>query len=221
MADQLGAEPEIIRQARILWDYLRLGQPLRKSDCVIAMGSHDLRVGSYAARLVLEEWAPLLVCSGGLGRLTKEIWHEPEARKFARVAQEEGVPKESILVEGKSANTSENLRFSRQLLEENGLRVASAILAHKPYMERRVLAAAGVVWPDLDCSITSPPIPFDDYPTADIPMDEVIHIMVGDFQRIIIYGRKGYQTRQKIPQTAMDAFHLLVKTDYNRYLLNE
>ena len=49
-----GIKKEIIVQAGILWDYLRLGEPLRKADCLIAMGSHDLRVAEYAARLFLD-----------------------------------------------------------------------------------------------------------------------------------------------------------------------
>lgn len=59
-------EREILNAAKILWDYLKLNQPLQKSDCILAMGSHDLRVAEYAASLVVEGWAPLLVCSGGL-----------------------------------------------------------------------------------------------------------------------------------------------------------
>ena len=44
--------PENLADARLLWDYLRLGMPLQKSGCILAMGSHDLRVGEYAARCI-------------------------------------------------------------------------------------------------------------------------------------------------------------------------
>ena len=60
-------DPEIKNAARSLWDYLKLNQVLAPCDCIIAMGSHDLRTAEYAARLQLEGWAPWLVCSGGLG----------------------------------------------------------------------------------------------------------------------------------------------------------
>ena len=44
-------------------------------------------------------------------------------------------------------------------------------------------------------TVSSPPIPFEAYPTKDIPLEQVIHIMVGDFQRILIYPEKGFAAR--------------------------
>lgn len=215
------ADQAALQQAQILWDYLKLDQPLRKSDCLIAMGSHDLRVAEYAAQLMLESWAPLLVCSGGLGRLTKGIWQEPEGQKFAQIAMYAGVPGEQVLIEDKSSNTSENLLFSRELLEQKGLQISSAILVHKPYMERRAIATAGAVWHELDCIAAAPAISFDGYPTEEIPVEEVIQIMIGDFQRIIVYAEKGFQTRQKIPLEVMSAFQILVHQGFDRYLIED
>ncbi len=212
-------EKEILRNAQTLWDYLKLDQPLQKADCVIAMGSHDLRVGEYAAGLVLEGWAPLLICSGGLGRLTRDIWQEPEARLFYRAAVDAGLPSNQILLEENSTNTAENLKLSRELLKKKGGQIKKAILVHKPYMERRTLATAGIVWPDLNCIASSPPIAFADYPTADIPVEEVIQIMVGDFQRIIVYADYGYQTKQEVPPDVMTAFRFLMKRGYDKYLV--
>lgn len=212
-------DTEILEQAQVLWDYLKLGQPLKKADCVIAMGSHDLRVAEYAAQLVLSDWAPVLVCSGGLGRLTEKVWHESEALKFAQVAENAGIPSNLILIEHKSSNTAENLKFSRALLSEKMIGIGSAILVHKPYMERRVLAAAGVVWPDLKCTVSSPPFNLMNYPNRDIPMSDVIQIMVGDFHRIIVYAELGYQTPQEIPGNVMSAFNFLVRRGYEKYLV--
>lgn len=216
-----GIKKEIIVQAGILWDYMRLGEPLRKADCLIAMGSHDLRVAEYAARLFMDGWAPILVCSGGLGRLTNGIWNETEARKFAQIALSLGVEPNKIFLEEKSANTAENLRFSRDLLGENGLEINSAILVHKPYMERRVRATADIIWPELDFVITSPPISFADYPTKDILLHDVIEIMVGDFHRLMVYANKGFQSRQKITESAMRSFDFLVKAGFNGQCLIE
>ncbi len=61
-----------------------------KSDVILALGSHDLRVATRAAQLYLDGWAPLLVCSGGLGNLTSGIWTESEADKFAAIADSNG-----------------------------------------------------------------------------------------------------------------------------------
>jgi len=209
--------PDILAAARVLWDFLRLDQPLVKSDCLIAMGSHDLRVAEHAARLALEGWAPLLVCSGGLGRLTRGEWDEPEGRKFARVALRAGLDPQRVLVEESSSNTGENILFSKALLKEKGVHVRSAILVHKPYMERRAFATAENYWPEVFFTATSPPIPFENYPTPQIPLRMVIEIMAGDFLRVGAYARKGFQIPQSIPPEAQAAFETLQRAGFIRF----
>ena len=220
-----GHPPELslaaLANAQTLWDYLKLNQPLAACDCIIAMGSHDLRVAEQAAHLFLEGWAPLLVCSGGLGRLTSQKWHEAEARLFARIAIQAGVPAEKILIEDQSSNTGENIRFTQKMLAEQGVRIKSALLVQKPYMERRALATALKAWPEIDYCVSSPPIALQDYPADDISMQETIQIMAGDFHRILIYPRKGFQVEQQVPQKVMDAFQSLVKAGFSEYLVGD
>jgi uncharacterized SAM-binding protein YcdF (DUF218 family) len=212
-------EREALREAKILWDYLKLGHSLKQCDCVIAMGSHDLRVAEYAAELIIGNWAPLLVCSGGLGRLTRGRWQETEAVKFGRIAEASGVAKAQILLEDRSTNTGENILFSKALLDEKNIMVKTAILVHKPYMERRAFATATHFWPDLDVCVSSPPISFTDYAAGDITMENLINIIVGDFQRILVYPGKGYQSEQKVPKKAMKAFEKLVTMGFTHCLV--
>ncbi len=196
-----------------------MNQPLRKSDVVIAMGSHDLRVASYAAQLVLEGWAPLLICSGGFGRLTSGTWQESEAACFSAAAVEKGLSREKILQEDRSTNTGENLLFSKALCEKHDILTRTVLLIHKPYMERRVWAAALKIWPEPQAAVSSPPIPFEAYPTEDIPLNQVLHIMAGDFQRILVYPEKGFAVPQPVPDEVMDAFDLLVLNGYIQHLI--
>jgi uncharacterized SAM-binding protein YcdF (DUF218 family) len=207
--------------ARILWDYHHVGHSLEKADCVIVLGSHDTRVAERGAEVFLEGWAPLLVCSGHLGSLTREGWTRPEAEIFADVAVARGVPRDRILIESRSTNTGENVDFSRQLLAERGLTPHRAIAVQKPYMERRTLATFAQRWPELDVRVTSPRIDFDAYPTDEIRKDDVIHIMVGDLQRLILYGRKGWSAPQDVPPDVVHAYDGLVAAGYTRRLLAE
>ena len=202
-----------------LWDYHHVNQHLQKSDCILVLGSHDLRVAERGAELYLQGWAPLLIMSGGLGRLTQEMWSEPEADKFAKIALEMGVPKEAILIENKSTNTGENILFTQQLLQKENLAPKRFIVVQKPYMERRSFATFKKHWPEKELIVTSPQLSMQAYPTAEITLEEVIHIMVGDLQRIKVYPEKGFQIEQEIPKEVWEAFEKLVSLGFNSHLI--
>ena len=231
--------PECLKAAQVLWDYLKLNQPLSRCDRIIAMGSHDLRVAEHAAKLILDGWGSFLVCSGGFGRLTKDLWHKTEAQYFSQIAVQAGVPPERILIEERSTNTGENICFSRDLLEKKGISIQKVLLVHKPYMERRALATALNYWPQVDYCVSSPPISFKDYPTTlrhpsekqkadahesiypnEITLDQLIHIIVGDFQRILLYPEKGFQVEQNVPEEAMASFNTLMKAGFTDQVIH-
>ncbi len=211
----------IIELAQKIWDYHHLDHPLEKADCILVQGSHDLRVAERGAQLFLEGWAPLLIFSGGLGNLTAGMWDEPEADKFARLARQMGVPAEHILIENQSTNTGENVQFTRQLLAEHRLDPHKFIAVQKPYMERRTYATFRKIWPQKEVIVTSPQVSFDAYPTAEISQDKVIHIMVGDLQRIKLYPEKGFQIYQEIPADVWEAYEFLVGLGYTENLIPE
>ena len=189
--------------AEKLWHYLQLNQQIEKSDAILVLCSHDKRVAERAAQLMLEEWAPLLIFSGGLGSITKSMWTEPEADQFAAIALGMGVPPERILIENRSTNTGENFRFTEKLLAENGVDPRKFIVVQKPYMERRSFATFRKMWPEKEVIVTSPQVTFDEYldsySNSELSVDEVISIMVGDLQRIKVYAERGFQIPQEIP----------------------
>jgi uncharacterized SAM-binding protein YcdF (DUF218 family) len=206
--------------AKKIWDYHHVNHTLIKSDCILALGSHDKRVAERAADLFNEGWAPLLIFAGGLGRLTEGMWQETEADLFARIAMEKGVPKEAILIENRSTNTGENILFVRQLLHDRNINPQTFIIVQKPYMERRSYATFEKNWPGKSFIVTSPQIAFEDYPNEEIPLEQVINIMVGDLQRIKIYPEKGFQTYQEIPDDVWQAYDRLVEMGYDKQLVS-
>ena len=46
-----------------------------------------------------------------------------------------------------------------------------------------------------------------------------VSVIVGDFQRMDIYAKLGYQLPQQIPDGAWEAFHALVKMGYDQQLV--
>ena len=210
---------EILSLARIVWNYHLLNHELKKADCIFVLGSHDTRVAERGAELFLAGWAPLLIFSGGLGRLTDGVWEETEADKFSKIALQMGVPENAILVENKSTNTGENILFTQRLLQQQELNPDSFIVVQKPYMERRSFATFKKLWPEKDIVVTSPQISFEDYPTVDMPLEKVIHIMVGDLQRIKLYAERNFQIAQHIPGDVWNAYEQLVKAGYTEQLV--
>lgn len=211
----------VIELAKKLWNYHHVNHTITTSDCILALGSHDLRVAERAAELYLQGFAPLLIFSGGLGNFTQEMWTEPEADKFATIAVAMGVPENVILIENKSSNTGENILFTRNLLAEKELEPQSFIVVQKPYMERRSLATFLKHWPDKKLLVTSPQVSFEDYPNEEIPLERVIHIMVGDLQRIKFYPAKGFQVYQEIHADIWEAFEELVALGYSGHLMKD
>ena len=209
----------IDRDARIIWDYHHVHHAVAPAECIIVLGSHDTRVAERGADLFLAGWAPLIVFSGNLGALTREIWDRPEAEIFAEVAAARGVPRERMLLEPRSTNTAENVRFTRALLAERGIHPRKAIAVQKPYMERRTLATFRQNWPELDVIVTSPQIDFDDYPSESIRREDFIHIMMGDLQRLIVYGERGWSAPQEIPREVIDAYERLLAAGYTRRII--
>ena len=208
--------------AETLWHYHQLHHDVAPADAIMVLCSHDKAVAERGAQLFLAGLAPLLIFSGGLGAITKHLWSEPEADQFAAIAVAMGVPRAGILIENKSTNTGENVAFTRQLLAEKGIDPQTLIVVQKPYMERRSWATFRKVWPEKDLVVTSPRLSLDDYLARydhqPLSPDDAIAIMVGDLQRIRLYGEKGFQIPQEIPDEVWRAYEALVAAGYDGYL---
>ena len=218
-------DADILTLAEAVWEYHQLHHEISTADAILVLCSHDTIVAERGAELFLDGRAPLLIFSGGSGAITGRLWNEPEADLFARVAVDLGVPANRILIENRSTNTGENVRFTRDLLAERGLEPHSVILVQKPYMERRAFATFRRIWPDMPVQVTSPRIGFRDYLARyahdTLTPDDVIGVMVGDLQRIRIYPAKGFQIPQEIPANVWAAYEALVAAGYSRYLVRD
>lgn len=205
-----------------LWDYLCLHQEPEKADVIVGFGSFDDNVARRSAQLYRLGYAPKILFTGGLGRCTAGLYHQPEARRFRDVAVSLGVRSEDILLEDKSTNTKENILFTRALLEETRTPHISILGVHKPYMERRITAAMGVYWPEQVFSVTSPRMTIPEYlreaKRQGMTEEAAVSVIVGDFQRIDLYAKKGFQLPQQIPEKAWAAYDTLVSMGYDRQL---
>ena len=211
-----------MKPLQVIWDYLSLNESLEKADCIVGFGNFNTDIARRAAELYHAGFAPKILFTGGLGRNTEGLLPEPEAVRFAKVAMECGVPKADIILEPNSTNTKENIVFTREKLESLGLPHDRILGVHQPFMERRIKAAMGVYWPELNFQITSPQVTIPAYLEAakrqGITENASISVIVGDFQRMDLYAKLGYQLPQHIPDEAWEAFHQLVAMGYDQQL---
>jgi uncharacterized SAM-binding protein YcdF (DUF218 family) len=212
---------DILSDARILWDYHVIPSEPVRSDLILGLGSSDVRVAAAAADLAVRNVAPLIVMSGGLGKVTQATGGPTEAERFAAEAERLGVPRERILLEMSATNTGANFVNTRALLLSRGINVREAIFVTKPYMKRRASATATAQWPDVLWHPYSPDISFSDYPDSTISARQMIELMVGDLQRLDVYARKGLQVPQVVPESVWAAYKRLVDRGFDRYVIQE
>jgi len=213
-------DEEVLRHARVIWDYHYLDSDLQTADFILALGSHDERVARHAADLVLQGLAPLFVPSGGFGKVTREIWKIPEGEIFAKIAIDRGVSPSKILIEDRATNTGENITRTRDLLALNRIKVSSGILVTKPYMRRRAFATATKQWPEIEWIVSSPNLSFNEYPDGGLSAEQMIELMVGDLQRIKLYADSGFQIPQEIPDEVWASYEELVRRRFDKYIIS-
>lgn len=210
---------------KIIWDYMHMNMEPEKADCIVGFGNYNDDIALRAAELYKAGYAPKILFTGGLGRNTRDIWTQTEADRFADIAIRAGVPEEDIVIENRASNTKENILYAKAMLESLNMNINKLIGVHKPFMERRIYAALKVYWPEVDAIITSPQLSISEYIANSVKqgLDEktVIDVIVGDFQRIDVYARKGYQIAQEIPDGVNEAFNVMVKLGYTSELVKE
>ena len=223
MADTIAhISGKILADAELLYDFLSECPPLpSKADMILATGSHDCRGADHAAALYLQGLAPLIVCTGGFGKMTEGMFSKPEAEIFAERCVLAGVPETAILTECRSSNTGENFTFTREKLSSLGIVPKIAIATSKPYMARRVWATGTRQWPEVRWITSVPPLSFTDYVTAPITMNSTIELMVGDLQRLRVYEDMGFQAHVDVPGHIWDAYRRLADAGFDRYVIRE
>ncbi|WP_280357518.1 YdcF family protein [Nocardia otitidiscaviarum] len=212
---------ELLADVETLWNYNVLNHEVRPVDVGIGLGSHDLNVAAYAAKLWSYGTFPLIVFTGANAPTTVEVFPRGEARHYWAYAIGKGVPDDAILVEPNATNTTENIAFTRALLEERGLldKIESVMLISRPYQQRRSYAICRKQWPEVDVICSSLPLPMDAYISEIGDADRVINTLVGDTQRIWVYPEKGWAIEQDVPDEVYAAYTRLVEAGFTSRLL--
>ncbi|MEA5358275.1 YdcF family protein [Amycolatopsis sp., V23-08] len=205
--------------AELVWDFHQVHHEISACDVAIALGCNDIGVAEYAAELYHRGMFQTVVFTGATSRDTAAIFPRGEAVHFRERALELGVPDTAILVEPQAANTGANITLSRDLLIGAGLTPDSVLLISMPYMERRAFATCRRLWPEVAVTCTSAPLTLEEYVKTIGDAAEVVDMMIGDLQRVMIYPKCGFAIEQPVPPAVAAAFDRLVAAGFNSRLL--
>jgi uncharacterized SAM-binding protein YcdF (DUF218 family) len=211
--------PDLRADVETLWAYHDLGHQPRPCDVGIGLGSHDLGVATHTAELYHQGMFPRIVFTGANAPTTIQRFPRGEAVHYREHAITLGVPAEVIMTETEATNTSENLTYSRRVLDEAGVRPTSVMLITRPYQQRRAYATCRKVWPEVQVVCASRPLPLDDYIASIGDVDRIINMLVGDTQRITEYARRGFAVEQRMPDEVNAAYQRLVAAGYTTRLI--
>lgn len=211
-------DTDITTAARIIWDWLPLRDEPAGCDLIFVFGSDAAKVPLQALRLYRDDIAPLIVVSGGFGRLSGAN-QQPEADIFADVLRSNGVPADAILVENASGNSGENIAFSQRLLAQHNKQPRTGIAVTTPLLSRRQKATLQKQWPEISWQMAPyAPITADERLAGD-DAEEFLHLIVGEVDRLATYPDKGFMTPVDIPVDVLAARDGLADAGYRKYTL--
>jgi uncharacterized SAM-binding protein YcdF (DUF218 family) len=205
--------------AETIWDFHQMHHQQRPCEAAIGLGSRDLGVATFAAKLYHAGMFPVVVFSGANSPSTAERFPRGEAVHFSEHALELGVPASATVIEPAATNTGENITRSREALSQAGIHPASVLLISLPYMERRAYATSRRTWPEVEAICASEPLSLDEYVSKIGNAKLLIDILVGDLQRVIEYPALGYAVAQDVPPPVEAAYQRLLRTGHDTRLI--
>jgi hypothetical protein len=203
---------------RTLFSWLALRDPAPgiRFDAVIGFGHFDLSIPARCAELVREGCARQIIFTGGIGAGTADL-DRPEADAFAaELAKDHPDLASQAIIENRSTNTGDNIRFTRELLEARGLSLEAAIkgviLVATPCRQRRVWLTWRQLLPDV-AAWNSPPVTgYESLRALYATKGEDIRLqLIGEYERIRDYPARGWIANDDIPPAIHEAAERLMK----------
>jgi len=183
-----------------VWTYLSVSDKLKKSDVIFVLGRDDFNIADKAIELYKKNFAPMILLTGGRGRLTGSI-KGSEAFAFYMYLQNKGIPAENIVLESNSSNTGENILEGLKILNKLNIKIKRIILTtHGPHM-RRALATAKEYNNTIEWLATPD--------SCSLPLNQnyldAARELVGEINRLDEYPKLGYFSFQNIPTDIFSA----------------
>ena len=188
-------------------------RPARKTAAaVIGFGHFDTRIPTRCAEAVLSGRAEWIFFTGGTGAGTADL-KLPEADVFhdSLALWFPSLKPRCALVESRSTNTADNIRFLQTLWENAGmaplLRKRGVILVATPVRMRRVLLTWKKLEPGIPATCWAPPVDWREESLlyAARGMDLATQ-MRNECERLVSYPAKGWIAKPRMPAPLRSGF---------------
>lgn len=146
---------------RDIGDFIFVENEMEKSDAIMIAGGSYPELGERAAELWKQQYAPIILISGGVSIKTGKFpgprskadkyngQYETEHDLFVDVLLKNGVPAPVLYGENKSSYTKQNAQFAREVVIKNKMDIKRAILVCKAFHARRCLMFYQLAFPDV------------------------------------------------------------------------
>lgn len=201
-----------------LWQFLagHRQTEIIETRWAIVLGCSDGRVAEYAAEIFNAGLIKKIVVTGGLGRLTRDQFNQTEARYFADILEQNGVPGHGILLEQQASNSLENIINAKALLPGSVTNTPISLICRNIFRPR-INALMTTQWPDATWQILSPALDYSEYCQLNNPEQLARHMMVGEIERLLMYPEQGWQAKVHVPSEVMAAYQHLKSAGFDQH----
>ncbi len=189
--------------AQDVWDFLCIEDKPKKVDAILLLGSQDDKTSVRAAELFHAGYAPLIVTCGGRGSRNSNQ-ERSEAQILNDKVLELDVPDSAILIEGRSANTAENIIFGVKLARDSGLELKSVAIVNRPFVMARSVATFSKIFPDIKCLLFPCSQTLDEYIEWIGNKLKAEQRLKEEVLRLVEYAEFGYLCKVEVPKNILD-----------------
>lgn len=136
-----------------------------KADAIFLPGGSHPRQPEYAAELYRRGYAKWCIPSGGVSvkfakwpgvRSKAEIYdgdYKTDCEFFTDVLLKNGVPGTAVIGENRSGHTRDNAFFTRKTVDENNIKLSTALIVCKAFHARRCLMLYQMAFPNVKIKV--------------------------------------------------------------------
>ena len=190
-----------------LFEYLYLKETPKQAKIIFGFGHFDMKIPERCAQLYLEGFAKYIILTGGIGAGTADLGM-PEADAFKNYIQQNypQIPAENLIVENKSTNTGENLRFSINILQEKfpelwkKIETGDILIVANAFRQRRVELTTKKILPKASLISCPPETSFEsECILFEAKGQHLQEQLPGEIKRIMEYPKHNWIVEKPIP----------------------